>query len=81
LAIAAGEVGAGKYQAAEDAVHAEGSADAEASVCGIIAGSLARTRSPADAEKWIERLTDASDKIAARLAVAQVVQGKTAGKP
>jgi hypothetical protein len=73
LAIAGGEVKAAKYQAAEDAARNEGSADAEAAVCGIIAGSIARNYSPADAGKWIARLSNPSDRIAACLAVAQVV--------
>ena len=73
LAIASAEVKAAKYQAAEDAAKKEGSADAEAAVCGIIAGSIARNYSPTDAAKWIARLGNPSDRIAACLAVAQVV--------
>jgi hypothetical protein len=38
----------------------------------MIASSLARTRGPAIAETWVERLTNASDKVAARLAVAEI---------
>jgi trimeric autotransporter adhesin len=76
LAIAGAEVDLAQYQAAEDTVAKEGSPDAEAAVCGIISASLARNRDPRQAEQWIGRLTDLSDKVAARLAVAQVLEQK-----
>jgi tetratricopeptide (TPR) repeat protein len=76
LAIAGAEVNLAQYQAAEDTVQKEGSPDSEAAICGIIAASLARTRNAAQADQWIDKLTNASDKVAARLAVAQVLQEK-----
>jgi hypothetical protein len=77
LAIAAAEVNLAQYQAAEDTVQKEGSPDAEAAVCGIIAASLARTRDPAQADQWVAKLLSPSDKVAAKLAVAQVLQDKS----
>ncbi|MGA2232390.1 MAG: hypothetical protein ABSH22_15965 [Tepidisphaeraceae bacterium] len=77
LAIAQAQIGAGQYQAAEDTATREGSLDTEAAVCGMIAASLAKTRSPAIAETWVVRLTTASDKVAARLAIAQVEPAAT----
>jgi len=79
LAIAAAEVNLTQYQAAEDLVQKEGTTDAEAAVCGIISASLARGRGPTSAAQWIDRLNNPSDKIAARLAVAQVLQDKASG--
>jgi hypothetical protein len=76
LAIATADVNLSQYQAAEDAVEKLNSPDAEAAVCGIISASLARTRGPEQAQQWIDRLTTPSDRIAARLAVAQVLQSK-----
>jgi hypothetical protein len=76
LAIAGGEVEMAQYQAAEDTVAKEGSSDSEAAVCGIISASLARTRGPGQAEQWIARISNLSDKVAARLAVAQVLEQK-----
>jgi hypothetical protein len=76
LAIAKAQVDLAQYQAAEDTVAKEGSQDSEAAVCGIIAASLARQRTPQQAEQWIQRLTDPSDRVAASLAVAQVVGEK-----
>jgi len=81
LEIASAEVALGQYQAAEDTVHKEGSTDSEATVCGIIAASLARTRTPADADKWVQRLGTAADRVAARMAVAQVLEDKAAAAP
>jgi hypothetical protein len=73
LAIAAAQVALGKYQDAEDTVHKEGSIDSEATVCGIIAASLARTRTPTETDQWVSRLTSSSDRVAARMAVALVL--------
>ena len=73
MAIASADVDRNEYQAAEDTAAQEGSAQAQAAVCGMIAANLARTRTPAEAESWTERLPTPADKIAARLSVAQVV--------
>jgi|GEM_PF-7115414 len=78
LAIAAAQIAAGQYQAAEDIGVHEGP-DAQAAVCGLVAASLARTRSPEQAEQWVVRLSNASDLAAANLAVGQVVMGKGKG--
>jgi hypothetical protein len=76
VAIANAEVDLAQYQAAEDIATKDGP-DAQAAVCGAIAASLARTRSPADADQWVSRLNEPSDKVAAALAVAQVEISKT----
>jgi tetratricopeptide (TPR) repeat protein len=76
LAIAGAEIDLGQYQAAEDAAAHEGSPDSEAAVCGMIAASLARTRTATDADAWVKRLPNTSDRIAAELAVAQFEESK-----
>jgi tetratricopeptide (TPR) repeat protein len=80
MAIAAADVDRNEYQGAEDTAAQEGTAQGQAAVCGLIAANLARTRSPADAETWTEKLPTAADKIAARLAVAQFEEAQGAGK-
>lgn len=72
LTVAQAEVEAEQFQAAEETVRREGSPEAEAAVCGIIAGHLARTRNPDEADQWARRLTKPSDRIAADLAIANV---------
>ncbi|HTW94114.1 MAG TPA: hypothetical protein VMD30_04920 [Tepidisphaeraceae bacterium] len=78
LQVASAEVDDAQYQAAEDTAAHEGSVEAQADVCGMIASSLARTRNVTDASKWTELLHNNSDKIAARLAVASFLEQKQA---
>jgi len=81
LRIASAEVDAAQYQGAEDTAQREGSVDVQASVCGMIAASLARTRNVNDASRWTELLQNNSDKIAARLAVASFLEEKPTTRP